>query len=1260
MNFRKVNNATGWAVFLIALATYMLTREARGSFWDTGEFIASADKVQLPHPPGAPLFVLLGRFFIILFGDKDMTAANAVNFMSALASAATILFLFWSITHFARKMFVNVGEQLNGHQLFTTMAAGVVGALAYTFSDSFWFSAVEGEVYALSSFFTALVFWAILKWEHADEHAGNDAGARARADRWIIFLFFMMGLSIGVHLLNLLTIPAIVMVYYFRRHFKYEPYKADVDVFKKDQVLFWDAVVAGSIILLLIIANVLNKENDLIGIAMIIGFIGAAIALIRIFFKYKAIRQLISGFLIGCIITGIVQVGVIQYSMKAAGIFDVFFVNSVKMPFFSGFTIYFLALAAVIVWALRFNEKNISKVKLVIWFILFLGLSALPFFVSEGSGAEKFFKFLLIAGIASLIGYLFKAAGLNILKLSLWCYAFIMLGYFMYFTALIRSNANPAIDMNNVDNPINLVYYLSREQYGSAPIVYGPHIGARYAEDPDNPGNILFKYGEMKYVKGKDSYIPTGKDREPQYKSSDQQIFPRIWDRSNDQGHLNFYVSWLGLEQKTVEDGQPMYAPTYADNAEWFMTYQMGLMYWRYFMWNFAGKQNDIQGLGNVRDGNWISGISVIDNNRLGDQDKIPTSIAHNKANNKLFMLPFILGILGCVYQLLKNRKDWIVTFLLFFLTGIGVALYLNQPGNQPRERDYAYVGSFYAFAIWIGLAVVAFVKMARDKADKKLFTNVLIYGSALTLAVTLMSSLRGTGLSILLTSVLITALYALIIAGITYLVRAVSSGGQNSMLLNISTSVICLITPVIMAQQEWDDHDRSSKTLAPDLAKDYLESCAPNAIIITFGDNDTYPLWYAQEVEGVRPDIRIINNSLLGIDWYINQLRYKVNIADSVDVIWSPEQIEGHNREYLRYRLDPSADKEYFYPLYDVMKDVLGKPVPDPITGRDVGPDYFPVARFRVAVDTALVRKNGTVNAGDSILSQMLFEIPQSKLDGGMIRSDLMILNIIAANKWKRPIYFTSAIGELGFGQYLRKDGLSYRLVPIINKFPQQNWEIEKTISIIEQRYKTNLGGTQIRDNNNAIIFENLMKKFEFGNANKKGVYFDEENRRHLLNIRSIYAEAAGNLADEGRKDEAKKLLEKESAGVLPENLPYGMVSRFNSHNQTGLVYLEACYKAGMADLAEKVRKDVRRDLEDQQKYYNYLKAERPEFYGGSLEGTEVLLNEVMLEVLVAIETKYAPQTLTPKTTEGGKTIETQIKNKDTIKKNDTIKAGN
>lgn len=1144
MNFRKVNNITGWIVFVIATLTYVFTREARGSLWDCGEFVACAFKLGMPHPPGAPMFTLLGRFFIILFGDNAMTAANAVNFMSALASSGTILFLFWTITHFARKMYVNVGEELSPAQLITVMGAGVIGALAYTFTDSFWYSAVEGEVYALSSLFTALVFWLILKWEHADERATNEM-ERAKSDRWIIFLFFMMGLSIGVHLLNLLTIPAIVMIYYYRR------YKAT------------------------------NR--------------GALIA-----------------FLVGCAITGIVQVAVIQYSMKAAGLFDVFFVNKFGLPFFSGFAIYFVVLAALIAWGLRF-KNNVSKTSLLIWAALFFTMAFLPFAFSSTGAA---FKIILLLAIGGVLGYFIKPATLGILKLLLWCYAFMMLGYSMYFTSMIRSNADPAIDMNNVDNPINLVYYLSREQYGSAPLIYGPHYAAEVERDA--VGYPVIKYKEMQYSKGKDKYIPIGRRREYVYQKSDMQLFPRVWDPSNAQGHAQFYADWLNLDQQRDEQtGQIHYgAPSYADNINWFLSYQTDFLFMRYFMWNFAGRQNDLQGFGNKRDGNWISGISLIDSPRLGDQSKLPDSLKNNKGHNKLYMLPFVLGILGFVYQLLKNRRDFIVTLIFFFFMGEALVIYLNAPGNMPRERDYVFVGACYVFAIWIGLSVLAFVRMAVEKLEKDLFKKILTYGATLAFLVTLISSLTATFKGTITASIFAALWFVLVVIAITLIVRALSAKGTNLKTAGIVASVICLFVPALMAQQEWDDHDRSQKTLAPDLAKDYLESCAPNAILFTFGDNDTYPLWYAQEVEGIRKDIRIINTSLLGIDWYINQLRYKINDADSVDVIWSPEQIQGHNREYIRIgnqggdKLDPNA----YYPLYDVMKDYLGQSVTDE-DGNDVGPGIMPFRKFFVPVDKEVVRKNGTANPTDSIADQIQFDIPASALT----RNDLIMLNIIATNKWQRPIYFTAAYGDLGFGHYLRKDGLTYRLVPFPVKTPQQNWVTDQAMRSMRA------GGTSVRDNNLEVIFNNLHKKFEFGGANKKGVYFDEVNRQYLLNIRAIFAEAAGNLADAGRKEEAIKLLEKEAQNILPENLPYGMTSRYSMHNQTGILLVEAHYKAGMFDRARQIAEAVRKDIVDQRAYYEYLKNNKPEYYSG-LEYTEVILNEIMDEVLKQVEQTYDP----------------------------------
>src|SRR5436190_17814924 len=496
-------------------------------------------------------------------------------------------------------------------------------------------------------------------------------------------------------------------------------------------------------------------------------------------------------------------------------------------------------------------------------------------------------------------------------------------------------------------------------------------------------------------------------------------------------------------------------------------------MYWRYFMWNFAGKQNDVQGLGNVRDGNWITGISFIDNQMLGDQSRMPASSTNYKSHNKLFLLPFLLGILGCVYQFTRDRKDWIVNFLLFFMTGIAVVLYLNQPGNQPRERDYAYVGSFYGYAVWLGLAVVAIVRMVGEKENKKLFNSILIQGTVLSFFIALMSFAWHTRES-LPVALMIAALYALFTAAIVYAIRAISSGGQNTRLINIAATAVCIIAPIMMARQEWDDHDRSKKHLASDVAKDYLNSCAKNAILFTFGDNDTYPLWYAQEVEGVRPDIRIINNSLLGIDWYINQLRYKVNQSDPIDVIWTPQQIEGHNRDYLQFMADPAKSQDTYYNLYDVMKNEMGKIVVNEETGRDEGPQTFGERKFFVPVDTTLVKRNGTVNPNDTVVNEMRFEMP---LQGNRLiiqKNDLTILNIIAANNWKRPIYFTSPYSNLGFSNYLRKDGLTYRLVPIQTQRPQDKWLIAQRVGALSS------------DMNIDSATKNLLENFVF--TSKKG----------------------------------------------------------------------------------------------------------------------------------------------------------------------------
>jgi len=975
MSFKRINNLTGWAICIIASFVYLSTMEATGSFWDCGEFASSAYKLQVPHPPGAPLFILLGRIFMIPFSNPH-NAILGLNSMSALMSGFTILFLFWSITHFARKI---VGRNdinaLSSQQIFIIMAAGVVGALAYTFSDSFWYSAVESEVYASSSFFTAIVFWAVLKWEHEVtlEKLDGIKGNFTRADRWLILIFYLIGLAVGVHLLPILTIPAIVMVYYFKRY----------------QTTKW-----------------------------------------RTFWAFMA----------ACVITGIVQVPMIQWSIKLAGDFDILFKNSFGLPFFTGFTFFFVMLAVIIYFMLQLAKKK----------------------------------------------------NWNFLKLAMWSFAFVILGFTTYFTTLIRSNADPAIDMFNVDNPVSLVGYLSREQYGDWPILSGQDFTAEPSEQ---------KYVDT-YVKGKNKYEKKGKKVVTEYAPEDTHIFPRMWDASNDQGHADYYASFAGIG-KDPKTGKYYDKPTMGDNINFFFSYQFNWMYWRYFMWNFAGKQNDLQAIdmGNVRDGNWLTGISFWDNARLGDQNKMPDSLKENKANNKLFALPLILGILGLIYQYKKDKKDTLIVSLLFFFTGIAIVLYLNQAGNQPRERDYAYVGSFYAFAIWIGLGVLYV---------KELFGKYI----------------------------------------------------KNSMTANYAAAALCLLAvPVLMASQEWNDHDRSKKTLAPGLATDYLESCAPNAILITFGDNDTYPLWFAQEVLGIRRDIRVINSSLLGTDWYINQLRYAVNKSAPIDVIWTPNQILGSNRDAIYYLPDlPGAKVDQTQPmdLYTLMKDYGGSD--DPTRMYNNNGDYlniFPTKKVKVPVDTNLVKQNGTVNAGDSVVSEIDFDIPRNAIG----KNESAILNIIAANKWKRPIYFTSPYSDLGFQQYLRTDGLSYRLVPVKNSPVNDDWS-----------------------------YNVMMKKFRFGNANVPGVYFDEENRRHLNTIRMQYAQVANDLADHGKKEEAKQLLHKCDSMMLPQNFPYGLVSRRQQQDQISGQFLLAAYKAGDTVLAKKVSDALRKDLEQQNVYFNNL----------------------------------------------------------------------
>ena len=960
MDFKKINNWTGWGVTLIACAVYVMTIEATGSFWDCGEFISSAYKLQIPHPPGAPMFVLLGRLFIILFGDNPLTAAKAVNTMSALASGFTILFLFWTITHFAKRIVeASTAAALTSTQIILIMGAGIVGALGYTFCDTAWYSAVEGEVYALSSFFTALVFWAILKWEHKADQPG--------ADKWIIFIFYIMGVSIGVHLLNLLTIPAIVMVYYFRN---YKP-----------------------------------------------SFQGSFIA-----------------FIIGVIITGFIQVFLIQYTIKWAGALDISFVNSLGLPFFSGFMFFFVIVAIILAFGIRYANKK----------------------------------------------------GLYFLKLGIWCTIFFLLGYTSYLTTMIRSNADPSVDMYNVDNPVTLMGYLGREQYGDWPILYGPD----YVDRVENVEN-----GDQ-YVKAKNTYEVAGKIYKRDWSSAPSaHLFPRMWDSDNDRGQMESFKAFAG-----VEDGTP---PTLRDNIKYFTNYQFGFMYLRYFLWNFAGKQNDLQGFGNVRDGNFSTGISFIDNFIFGDQTKLPDTIKNqNKAHNTLFMLPLILGIIGFIFQYQKNKKDFLVTGLLFFFTGIAIVIYLNQQSLQPRERDYAYVGSFYAFAIWIGLGVLQVALWFEKFLSKQIAV--------------------------------------------------------------IASIVICVLAvPTLMAQQEWDDHDRSQKTLPRDLARNYLESCPPNAILFSFGDNDTYPLWYAQEVEGIRPDVRVVVNSLLGSDWYMKELRYKINKSEKFDLIFTEDQVSGRKLDVAYYNAAPGFGETSYHDLDSVFRNVIADPLGKFQASTAEGPvNIFPTHKFKVPVNKANALASGIAKPTDNIVDELLIDFNPNRQY--MLKNEMAIYAIIATSQFKRPVCFTSTqeLKEMGLDKYVRQTGMSYLLVPTVG----QNIDAD-------------------------ISYKNIMTKFTYGNAKNPNVYYDEENRRHLNSIRLTVAQVAQALVSEGKLDSARQLLRKLDSETNEKSFPYGMTSnRGNQHNYFSYLFLQSCYAAGEMNLAKKVSSSVLKDLGQEIAYYKSL----------------------------------------------------------------------
>jgi len=961
MNYTKINNLLGWVCAVVATVVYVMTVERTVSWWDCGEFIASAYKLQIVHQPGAPLFLMLQNLFSNLAMGDTMRIAFWMNIGSAVSSGLTILFLFWTVTALAKKVLVKSGEEVSQTNLIQIMGAGAVGALAYAFTDTFWFSAVESEVYAMSSLCTAVVFWAILKWEqHADEAGG---------DRWLILIAYVMGLSIGVHLLNLLAIPAIALVVYFRRTSK--------------------ATSKGAL----------------------------------------------TALLLGVVVLALILWGIIQFSVKFAAYFDLFFVNTLGFGFGSGVT---------------------------------------------------FFLVLLIGGLIFGIWYSIKKVK-PLLNIALLCTAFVLFGYSSFTMIMVRAKANPTLNNSDPENAFTFLSYLNREQYGDEPLMKGKFFDAQPISSKET-GNVYRKDGD-KYVVAK---------KKVGYEYDRETLFPRIYsgDRA---GHVQYYRDYLNLGENEQ--------PTFGDNIKFFFGYQIGHMYGRYFLWNFAGRQNDQQGNGTFTEGNWISGIKQpVDQIHVGGQKALPTSVITDPSYNKLFFLPLIIGLIGAFWHFGKRQRDAGIVGLLFFFTGLAIVLYLNQTPLQPRERDYAYAGSFYAFSIWIGLGVVAIADFLRKKLDPKM-------------------------------------------AGY------------------IATAVCVLGGPVILIAQNWDDHDRSEKYLARDMARNYLESCAPNAILFTYGDNDTYPLWYVQEVEGFRTDVRVVNLSLLSSDWYMKQMMQKVNNADALPLNIDPDKIKDGVRDVIYYQ-------DAGIPGYVNVKDLLTIMLSDDPqykaqlqNGEMV--NYLPTKKMLLPVDKQAVLANKVVPKewNDAIADTLTWSYNKNIVS----RAELSMLAVLANNNWKRPVYFTVTVPDdnfMGLDRYLVSEGFALRLMPV------------------EMGVKEGEGRGLVDPD---AIYNNIMTKFKWGNI-ANASYIDPDSYRYIsLYVGSIYGDAISRLQAQGRMDEVKKLavdaytnMPKRVYG-MPETLSYWTV-------------IDALYKTGEKQKADEIVSRNLKYIKENVAYYQAIAETKPD----------------------------------------------------------------
>ena len=1105
--YKTVNNLIGWIVFIIAATTYCLTIEPTASFWDCPEFITTGYKLEVGHPPGAPFFMLMANLFTQFAADAT-EVAKMVNYMSALMSGACILFLFWSITHLVRKLVVNDENHITAGQLITIMGSGAVGALAYTFSDTFWFSAVEGEVYAFSSLFTAVVFWLILKWE--------DVADQPHADRWLILIAYLTGLSIGVHLLNLLCLPAIVLVYY---------YKKNPEATAKGSLL----ALFGSLVLV-----------------------------------------------------GVVLYGIVPGVVKIGGWFELLFVNGMGMPFNTGVVVYIAILAAAIIWGIYESYTEKSKARMAASFIVTIALLGIPFY---GHGASSVIIGILVIAVLALylapttqekIKAKFRVTA-RTLNTSLLCTMMIVVGYSSYALIVIRSTANTPMDQNSPEDIFTLGEYLGREQYGSRPLFYGPAYSSRVTLDVKDGYCVPRQTeGDTKYIRKektsadeKDSYLEL--PGRVEYDYAQNMLFPRMYSSA----HAGAYQQWVNVEgYETPYDqcGEMVMVkmPNQWENLKFFLSYQLNFMYWRYFMWNFAGRQNDLQGSGELEHGNWITGIPFIDNALVGNQEFLPQDLKDNKGHNVFYCLPLLLGIIGLVWQAYRNQKGiqqfWVV-FFLFFMTGIAIVLYLNQTPLQPRERDYAYAGSFYAFAIWIGMGVAGIIRLLQKYAKMKEVPAAAV------------------------------------------------------------ASAVCLLVPVQMVSQTWDDHDRSGRYVARDFGQNYLMTLQEkgNPVIFTNGDNDTFPLWYNQETEGFRTDTRTCNLSYLQTDWYIDQMKRPAYDSPSLPITWDrAEYVEGQN-EYVPIRPQVKQQLEKMYAeaenalkngnpeTMNQLKEKFGE---NPFELKNIlkywvrsgNPDFqvIPTDSIVIKIDKEAVRRSGMKipeALGDSIPEYMHISLKEE--DGtpkkALYKSELMMLEMLANSNWERPLYMAITVGQenqLNMANHFVQEGLAYRFTP----------------------FDTDKLGNKI---DSEKMYDNLMKKFKFGGIDKPGIYIDENVMRMCYTHRRIFSQLISQLVKEGKKEKALAALEYVEKMIPAFNVPYDW-------SNGSFQMAEAYYQLGQTAKADKIINALANKAVEYMVWYlsmndaNLALSSENFMYNASLLDAEVRL---MTKYKSKLATQYANQ---------------------------------